>query len=530
MRDHLLNVTLGQTLMLIGETSQWAIDQRVLRFGRTAPTAPGGSMLALVRRHLPLLIVVVLVVSHVHAQQPQPGSSFRLIRVTAGPRGSNVGGEFKLEQERATFSRSSDTQIVVQFQWDGAPGLHRLGARWRSPSGALSISEIEYTAPSRVFGAVWTLPITPSMPVGLWSIEATIDGLPSGSFQFEIVDTAPPAATPPPLAKRSLTPAELYANLENVYVSVERYAARSGLIDRNGGFILGPSSILTVFSALDGADRLELVAKGGVRQPIETLGAWDRRRDYAVISTDTRGVAPLPVASGDPPKVGDRCYSMESGAAGQRVLAECLVVGRAGAEEGLVVQFHSGRSVPGAPVLNEFGEVVGLIAGHPPASFRGMTVFRVGGDPGARVVPFESVRPHANAAATSVDTLRSRNVLIAAVDGRDNILSAGFAGNVQRNQMRPIDQRDQFSINEARLFVFLTWDAKERVRGVMAFRLFDEENRNILESKPRKVDLKPGTGTFSQWEVAVPKTPGTYRVDVVVNDLTMWRGGFRVTP
>lgn len=278
--------------------------------------------------------------------------------------------------------------------------------------------------------------------------------------------------------------------------------------------MIGPSRIVTVFSALDGADSLELVAGDQTRQPIATLGAWDRKRDWAYISTDTKSVAALPLATGTPPKVGDRCYSMESGLSGLRVLAECLVVGRTSGDAAeLVVQFQSGRSVPGAPVLNEFGEVVGLVAGPPPASFRGMMVFRLGGDPGSRVVPVPSM-PATTEQAASIADLKGRNVLISAVDGRDNILSGGFAANVQRNPLRAIDQRDQYSRADKRLFAFLTWDPREL----------------LAESKPGNADFRPGNPTFVRWELPVPQAPGTYRVDVTVGDQTMWRGGFRVTP
>lgn len=489
--------------------------------------------------HLPSIrlapwVFLLCALATVPAPAQAPAASFRLIRVAAGPRGAEVGGEFKLEQERATFSRSSDTQVMIQFQWEGTPGLHRLGARWRSPTGGISISEIEYNAPGRVFGALWTLPITPSMSLGSWSIEATIDGLPSGAMTFEIVDASAPVPAPPPAAsRRPLAPPDLFRRLDAVYVSVERHATRSGLIDRNGGFVVGPSSVVTAFSALDAADRLELVAQDGGRKPVDIIGAWDRRQDWAVIPLDAKATTPLPAAPAGSTNVGDRCYSMESGPSGQRVLSECSVVGRTTADAasaGVVVQFLTGRSVTGAPVLNEFGEVIGMVAGPPPASYRGMTVYRVGSDPGARVLPYSAIRASGAGAAASVADLKARNVLMRAADGRDHIINGGFAREVQRNPLRPVDQREQFSSADRQLFVFLTWDPRERLRGMMVYQLFDEENRKLAESKPAKVDFKPGNGRFSYWEVPLPPRPGSYRVDVVIGDVTLWRGLFMRIP
>lgn len=466
------------------------------------------------------------------AQQPEQPPSFKLNRVTAGPRGATVNGEFRLEQERTTFSRVNDTQVVIQFQWDGTPGPHRLGARWRSPTGGVSVSEIEYNAPGPVFGAVWTLPITPSMPLGAWSIESTIDGLPSGSFMFDVVDASTPVPTSAP-ARLPLALPALYERLESVYVNVERLAARSGLIDQNAGFLIGPSTVATAFSVLDAADTIEVVTRDGRRQRIAAIGPWDRRQDWAIVPVEDRGAPVLPVAPADSTRVGDRCYSMEGGAAGQRVLAECTFIGRTGtdaASAGLVIQFLTGRRVPGAPVLNEFGELVGMVAGPPAVSYRGMPVFRVGSAPGARVLPVSSIRSSGAGRAAPIADLRSRNVLMSAVDGRDHILSGGFAREIQRSGLRPVDQRDEFSSVDKRLFVFLNWDPKERLRGTMIYRVFNEENQTVMESKPRKADFRPGRGAFSQWELPVPQAHGIYRVDVVVGEITVWRGLFRVTP
>lgn len=175
-------------------------------------------MFVVVRRYLPGALAMTLLALPLQAEQPQQAPSFRLLRVVSGPRGTTVGNEFRLEQERTIFSRENDTQVVVQFQWDGVPGLHRLGARWRSPGGGASISEIEYNALGRAFGVAWTLPITPSMPLGTWSIEATIDGLPAGSSTFEIVGAGvvvpAPAPAPAPAARVPLQPSELFSRLD----------------------------------------------------------------------------------------------------------------------------------------------------------------------------------------------------------------------------------------------------------------------------------------------------------------------------
>jgi hypothetical protein len=473
--------------------------------------------------------VLTSVVELVHAQQPkEPLTSFQVVRIAAGPRGLEVGGQFRLEQERTTFNRSSDAQVVVHFQWDGTPGVHRLAARWRSPTDGVAISEVEYTARDRRFGAYWTLPISPSTPLGAWSIEATIDGLPSGALNFEITDTEIPAA---PTSKTRPSPSELYRRLDSIYLSIDRLASRGDLIDRNGGFVLGPSSVVTAFSAIDAADTLEMATADGRRQAVTAIASWDRRQDWAVISATTQAGPPLPLAPADSANVGDRCYSMESGATGARVLAECAIVGRSSTSGGgdrLIVQFLNGRGIPGAPVLNEFGEVIGLIGGAPSAGFRGFTLFRAGPDQGSPVVPASAIRS-ATGEDVPVQDLRRRGVLMRAVNRGDNILSGGFARQIQKNPIRPIDQREEFTQGDGQFFVFLTWDPKERLRGTLVLLAYDENNQILTESKPAKVDLRPGNVPFSQWQLSVPKPPGNYRIDVLFEEVPIWRGLFRVT-
>jgi hypothetical protein len=194
-----------------------------------------------------------------------------------------------------------------------------------------------------------------------------------------------------------------------------------------------------------------------------------------------------------------------------------------------IIQILNGRGLPGSPVLNEFGEIIGMIAAPSLQNRGGLVGFRAGPDQGKPVLPISLIRPSA-APAISILELRRRGDLMPPLGRTDNILSAGFARQIQRNPVRPIDQKEQFSATDGRFFVFATWDPKERVRGTMMFRIFDENNQLVAESKPGKVDFKPGGTTFSQWEAPVPTRPGNYRTDIAIGEVPAWRGFFRVTP
>jgi hypothetical protein len=134
--------------------------------------------------YLQLALSICLIGARAHAAQ-SPGTvpqvPVNVLKIASGPSGAEANGAFTLTEERTIFSRANDREVVVFFQWDGAPGAHKLVAQWRSPDGGLtSSSAIDYVAKDRRFGAYWRLPLSPTLPLGTWSIEATVDGQPGG--------------------------------------------------------------------------------------------------------------------------------------------------------------------------------------------------------------------------------------------------------------------------------------------------------------------------------------------------------------
>ena len=45
-----------------------------------------------------------------------------------------------------------------------------------------------------------------------------------------------------------------------------------------------------------------------------------------------------------------------------------------------------------------------------------------------------------------------------------------------------------------------------------------------------KADLKKSQLTLTWWQLSVPPAPGSYRVEVLLNDRPVWRGTLRITP
>jgi hypothetical protein len=261
--------------------------------------------------------------------------------------------------------------------------------------------------------------------------------------------------------------------------------------------------------------------------------AVNREQGWAVVSGGGR--ARLPLASPDAIKVGDRCYSIESSPAGGRGLAGCTVNGRIPGSQGntgFVVRFATGPGTLGAPVVNEYGELLGLVGGSgaPAAPFRVGDAARAD-LPDALLIPGSSIRIVAGAAPQGIPALQASGVLIAPLAGDEHVVSGGFARRpVKTNTVPPADQRESFSPADKTFVVFVNWLPTERLKGTSKLRLYDASNRLLGESQPGKADLRKGQLSLSSWQLPVPADAGPYRAEVLLNDKPVWRGTLRVTP
>lgn len=460
-----------------------------------------------------------------------PGQQLHVLKITSGPAGSEVNGAFVLSEERASFSRTDDKEVVVHFMWEGTPGPHKLVATWRSPDGALSSSSaIDYVAKDRRFGAYWRFTLAPTLPTGTWAIEASVDGEPAGRYSFEITDAAPPAGTP---VKKVLAQPELYEALSRVFVLLQRSTSEGRQLQATAGLALG-NRVYTVIGTIDETDRIQAAGPAGPPGPVESVIGWSRRNRWAVLPFDRSDGSSPPVAAFDSTAVGDRCFSMEGGASG-RVLLEGTITGRSAASPtpGFIATFYTGLGTPGAPVMNQFGEIIDIIGGGITTGPMGMRqLMRMQADlRGAAVIPLSAFRVRADAQPTSLTELEARGDVIAAPQGEEHVLSGGFAtAIVKKASIQPEDQREEFSISEKGFTVFVTFSPLERLRGMISLRIYDAENRMVMQGKPVKRDFRKGSLVMNSWQLAMPGTAGLYRADVLLDEKVMWRSYVRVTP
>src|SRR5690606_7285505 len=129
-------------------------------------------------------------------------------------------------------------------------------------------------------------------------------------------------------------------------------------------------------------------------------------------------------------------YSMDGNGAGARVLLEGQVTGMAAGSGGLMVSFVNGAGTMGAPVLNEYGELLGLLqrtAMPRPGALRmtGMAV-EFGN---TSVVPIDAIVPRRDGVPSSFEEIRTRGELLEPLTFDMHVISGGFATRITRGPM-----------------------------------------------------------------------------------------------
>ena len=458
-----------------------------------------------------------------------------VLKIAAGPAGSPSNGTFVLTEERSAFNRIDDREVIVSFDWEGTPGVHKLVALWRSQDGGVtSTSSMDYIAKGRRFGAYWTLTLSPTAPIGTWSIEATVDGQPGGRFTFEITDTKVQPGQPVQSVKvkTPLAQSELYERLGRMFVGIERFSSAGRTLDSVSGVLGAKGRIYTSMAAIDDVDRIRAVLPDGSARDLQTLFAWNRRQDWAILEATNAKDIDLAIAASGSVKIGDRCFSIEGSPSAGGVLVDLSVIGhRPAPDGGWLATFINGFGTPGAPVVNEYGELLGVVGASPGATRMGVLLRNRAELRGVPIVPFGLFRVHNDVVSTRIADLRSRGELIAALAGDQNVLSGGFAREIARtNTVAPSDQRDEFSAAEKKLVAFVTWNPVERLKGLAIIRVFDVDNRPVMETKPMKLSLGKGQMSLSSWELPISSLSGTYRADVMLDARPMWRGFVKITP
>lgn len=468
-------------------------------------------------------------------------SVYKVVRSVSGAAGHEDNGRYIIDDPRSVFVAGKDSKVTVYFEWEGPTGPHHFEGLWKSPEGKIVlISDFRYEAKAPSFSGYWSMLLSDATPSGEWSLEARIDGEPAGTHSF-VISGSPSAASAsgPPM----LSSSDLYQKAFEASVTVDKIAADGVLASKGSGFWIGEGRLLTAFNVIDGASSLRLTLRDGSQLVTDQVLAWNRWQDWALLKLERSPKAWLKRASADPAKVGDRCVFLEMVPAGAK-LADGSITGKntfPKAGERLLIASGVTSSSFGGPLLDEYGNYVGILGGSILPGGEPVRTLALLEDPGATsratdwgttglAVP-QTLVPEvpANASAVSLAELASRGEMLTPVIKIRSVQSATLGVMGARGETTPSEYKRVFSRRDIKPIVHVTWTGFEKQKFTCVLRLFSSENKLLSESKPREISLAAGKYMTTEWEIPLATMPGgIYRFDLVLNGTPAWRDFFRI--
>jgi hypothetical protein len=456
------------------------------------------------------ILVMAIVLGHPESGRAQQTAGFgteagsprfRLLRSVSGTDGSIENGRFVVADPRTVFYVPGDKQLVFYFEWEGPAGRHRLEGVWTDPTGKVaSVSAFDYEATERRFGGQWSLPVVTNMALGIWNFDVRIDGESAGRHAFQIVEGEKPAGLP--VAPRTLTAAEAYRRLQAAAVHVEAFDEAGDLVGSGLGFAVADGQLVAAFETIDGAASARITFAGGNAVTVQSLAACHRWQNWALFRLPTAGLSVLPKPPARGWQVGDKAYSLVLSDDGATTIAEATILGTArlaSVGERVTISEPGLRRSAGAPVLSEFGDLIGMVADQAvpgestlARSISGPSV----GDalatkPGVYVVPVEVFAPatERNAAVSFGQLARDGTFTSRLGPGRVHIGRATTARGVQKDRdwIDPVSESAVFPRSAPSFAVVLNLRPRAKLRLLASCQVLDSTGRKVStrRSSPR---------------------------------------------
>ena len=479
------------------------------------------------------------------AQQPVAAgrdvgaARLKLLRTASGTTASVADRRVTIEDPRTVFFVPDDKQIVFYFEWEGSPGAHRLEGTWLEPSGkTATVAAFDYEAKERRFGGQWTLPIGPDHAAGTWTFEVRVDGEPAGRLSFEIRGESRPASLP--LTRRALSTAEAYRQLQAAVVVVERIDSAGEVAGAGLGFSLARDQVLTAFQVVDGATVVRLTFPDRRVVEVRELSALHRWQNWAVLPAATESLPVLTRAdTAGGWQVGDRVYSIALSAQGGMTIVDATIMGTARIErsgERVILTADGGGRSAGAPVLNEYGDVIALAGDQsvpgesllPRPMLGPSATERLAARSGAYAVPVNQVLDEAGrSSGGSFSQLAGDGTFTPALGpGRVHVARATTAQGARKEPgwINPVDEKAVFSRANGPFAVILNLRAMAKLRLVANCRILDLDGRILGEGKPTNVKANANETPSYFWQIALAQTkPALYRAEMVLDGQPVWR-------
>lgn len=477
------------------------------------------------------------------------GPTYKVLRSIAGTSGKEVSGRLVIDDPRTVFYLGTDHKVIVYFEWEGPPGPHKFEGIWKNTESKVAlISDFQYVAPGKQFSGYWSMLLSGSESPGLWTLEARIDGESAGELSFQLIagpGAVPVAPAPPP--RQPLATADLYKRLANASVYVDKIDSHGNAVARGSGFYLDDGRLVTAFQNVDGASKLRVISADGTAQEVAFVQAWNRWQDWVILPVSGAKISGVPRAAPKSWTVGSVCYFLQISSGSGRIIADGTIVGqnaypRAG--ERLNIADSPSRGAIGSPLVNEFGEAVGMVGGSLAPGTDLLASYMLNAGPASTganyvrdglAVPINLIPATAGPEPpTSLEELTLKGQMVPLLHSEDKVVFASLVLTLEKGKEGGLPNvsgsRQQFSHRDQKIFVYVNWNENKPYKGTATMSVYDADNRPLGQSKPLKVNLHSGSLSLSSWDIPLATLPvGIYRVDVALGDDVVWRRFFRLT-
>ncbi|MBZ5722336.1 MAG: serine protease [Acidobacteriia bacterium] len=463
------------------------------------------------------------------------------MRSLSGSHGSQKGGRYIIDDPRSIFYIPADKKVVVYFEWDGPLGTHHVEGFWKNPEGkAVVFSDFNFEAKQSRMAAFWELDLTESMTPGMWALEARIDGESAGTHTFQITVAPKPASSEP--VRHMLEPAEIYKLASDATATIEKLGPTGVRQSSGSGFFVTEGTLVTAFQLIDGAGKVRVTFPDGHRTETDQVLAYDRLQDWAILKVTGSALSKLVRAPAGSWSVGDRCFTLNTPTEGNRVLIDESITGSHTfpvVGDRLNLANLEAASAVGSPLVNEYGELIGILGGSlfPGIPSRGgfmgtQTVAQL--REGSLATPISLVpTPEAGAPARSLAQLQQAGDFTPSIVEQPELMYGTISAAVAHKKGEIAfskDSKTEFNRQDPRCSVLLVWNPKAKAKGEIKLEIYDIYGHLVIQSKPSAVDLRPGHLLSSSWnlDLSVLKN-GTYRVDALQDSNPIWRAFFKLT-
>ena len=382
------------------------------------------------------------------------------------------------------------------------------------------------------------------MMPGVWELQVRINGIPAGSHVFNlkippVVKTAeqpkPATATPRPIP----TLDEVFKQRASL-VWVDKMDTPGRRIDRATGFVSGANQITTAFQAIDGALDLEVEFADGRRAKIGSVAAWNRLQDWAVLTVETNAVTALRRAESVDTPIGERflVFNVENNV---RTIDGVDFTGRDRSTafgERLLLNPPPAMLAVGGPLMNKYGEVLGVVGGSQAPGAR-IAERALAVSPGlynklAGMIsgtPVHGIPMQVLAKNESLAGLLAQGILTAPLRPHPNVKYGATARKAAKREVASAqNDATDFSRKDESITVYAQLEEVEKAKNAMiSATVFDVQNRARIAVPPMKAKWAGRVPVRWSAEIApAALEPGIYRVDIRIGDQTAWRSFIQI--